>query len=258
MPPFTKEFGDGRRIGLIGFAADCRQGNAHHTASLPIGAKPTAENERTRDPAGVPKCLAKLKNIPAKEALPLRETIAAMLWLVRSPIEAFDAMLAKKPFRLILRIVFLGLSPAAAATLFQIIKKPPFDQISLKGSSLQAFVILGALVMAVMQWFFDAFLLAVFVRFFGGKLPFRMNLLIVGYAQTPYLFSLPALLFSREAFAIALLFCRGWSLLFLYVGIMRGYGFTRGRALAVLLFCQFFVPLLLILILMSMGGGVPG
>ncbi|MGE5528047.1 MAG: YIP1 family protein [Patescibacteria group bacterium] len=179
----------------------------------------------------------------------LRETLSLAIRLVRSPAAAFDALLATKPYSAVIRLVLAALAPVTAVSLAGY----------LPGISRLLLVLLTP-PLVFGGWLVWSAVMTVFTRLLGGGGGFLTNLLVYGYAQVPYILALPALLavvaglLPFDVPAFILFFLNGWSILLLYIGLARGHGFSRGRALAALLGGQMLLPLLLAFLVLAVGG----
>ena len=176
----------------------------------------------------------------------MKELLTAALWLVRSPFTAYQAMLANRPLRVISRIVLLSRAPVNAAILATIIpllqKQGVFD---IRIPRLDLVLVLAAPLLALGEWLLSTALLAFVARLAGSRTRFSDTLLVYGYAQVPYLFVLPSLLFPFSVLQLALFVANGWSLILLYIGVFLSHGLGRGRTLFILLAGQLLIPLLL-------------
>ncbi len=174
----------------------------------------------------------------------MREILAAALWLVRSPFAAFQAVLASRPLRVVSRIVLLGRAPVNAALLaatIPVLQKEGMFDIRLP----RPILILAAPLLALGEWLFNTALLSAVARLAGSKARLIDTLLVYGYAQAPYLFVRPALLFPFSILQLAVLFANGWSLILLFLGVLLSHGLGRGRTFLVLLASQLVIPFLL-------------
>ena len=173
----------------------------------------------------------------------LREMLAAAIRLVRSPVAAYNAILTEKPYPLVRRIVLLGLTPLyALISISTGLVTGPYKYVLV---ALTPFMVL-------LEWIFRAAFLTAIAHLFGSKAPFRINLLVYGYAQSPYLLAIPALLLPIKFLSFLILFLNGWSMLFLYIGLALAHGLSRNRTLLVLLVSQF-LPLLVLAGLATLG-----
>ena len=187
----------------------------------------------------------------------IREMIKAAVLLLRSPAQAYDAMLDRKPLGLVGRLVLLGLSPIYAVALINSMSILGSEGVVFTGSAITILSIVLTPILVLIEWLMRAAILTIMIRLVGGVAPFRTNLLVYGYSQALYLFVLPVVLLFTRALYFVLLFAGPWTMVLLYIGLLRSQGLSRGRTLVVLLLSQFFVPLLLFFLVVSLGGGLP-
>ncbi|MGE5549454.1 MAG: Yip1 family protein [Bacteroidota bacterium] len=184
----------------------------------------------------------------------LRQILIAATWLVRSPIAAYHALLDRKPYSLVRWIILLGMSPIVGLFFVESLGTVRVGEAPLPKDLLYILVPVLTPIFVLTGWTLQSFILTVFSRLAGSRVPFRVNLLIFGYAQVPYLLSLPALFLPLDFLRALLFFLNGWSLVFLYLGLNVGHGLGRGRTLFILIFSQLLAPLFIAAVLAMLLG----
>jgi len=172
----------------------------------------------------------------------LSEIFRAAVSLVQSPITAYDALLTKHPFKLVRRIVILSMTPILAVYVAGSWDGP-----------LRYILVAFTPLFSLLSWVLQAGILTLFTRIMGSKGSFRTNLLIFGYAQSPMLMLLPALLLPLGFLYLLTAVLNTWSVFFLYIGLARGHQLSRGRQFFVLLGSQFLLPALAVSIVLLLS-----
>ncbi|MGE5599036.1 MAG: YIP1 family protein [Bacteroidota bacterium] len=178
--------------------------------------------------------------------------------LVRSPVAAYQALLEKRPYSLVRWIVLLGMSPSAGLLYVETLQQFAAEQgAAIQGFPLYLAVLVAAPLTVLIGWLLQSALLTLVSRLAGGRATFRTTMLIFGYAQAPYLLTLPALFLPLGFLPLLLLFLNGLTLFYLYLGLLLAHGLGRGRTLFVLLAGQLLLPLLLTLVAIFGGSAIP-